>query len=230
MAASPRDRMAEVKSFISGIINPLGMVVGGGAILLIYKNFSQMQGYIFAIGIGVLFIIATHLQNMAYRRSLQNRLSFDTIGTGDEELCYDDYNELLSHKEWLKNNVEITESLFNINPSVDMLPHLYASFDNMSTKTKADVLKFLGTGKYDYSGRIISRSLMDEEPYIRGMALSLLSNYKYNERKMFLQNPYSNGYMSEGYAISILLSLGGRVFNTDVDIDSYCIEKVMERI
>ena len=228
MAASPRDRMAEVKSFISGIINPLGMVLGGGAILLIYKNFSAVQGYIFAIGIGVIFIIVTHLQNMAYRRALQNRLSFDSIGTKDEELCFEDYNELLSHKEWLNKNIEITESLFNRNPSVDMLPQLYTNFSNISTNTKANILKFLGTGKYDYSNRIIYRALKDEEPYIRGMALSLLNNYRYNERKTFLQDSYSNGYISEDYAISILLSLGGRVHNNDIDVDSYCIEKIIE--
>ena len=77
MASAPRNRLAEVKSFISAIILPLGMITGGGVILLIYKKLPVFYGYVLAVGVGIVYVILTKLQNRAYVKSLKNQLSFD---------------------------------------------------------------------------------------------------------------------------------------------------------
>jgi len=63
MASSPKEKMAEVKSFISGIISPLGMLTGGLAIHFIANFFSTNQGYLFSGLIGIAYIYFVIKQN-----------------------------------------------------------------------------------------------------------------------------------------------------------------------
>ncbi|MCU0822468.1 MAG: cyclic nucleotide-binding domain-containing protein, partial [Spirochaetes bacterium] len=228
MASSPRDRMTEVKSFISDIINPLGMIASGGAILLIYKKLSPVEGYIFSLGIGVLFILFSILQNRAYLKTLKNRLSFDYTSREAREPELQDYENLLSNPESINDNLEFIEAVFNEKPFLDFLSYLHPHFSRLSLKTRENIFNLLKTGKSDLSEKFIILGLQDAEPIIRCKAMSLLADSPYNIRKQMFENTRHDILESEKAAISILLSAEGRVGGTD--INDYTNSKLTEII
>ncbi|MDY6933890.1 MAG: cyclic nucleotide-binding domain-containing protein [Spirochaetota bacterium] len=227
IAASPRDRIAEFKSFISGIISPIGMIIGGGIILLISEGFSIYEGYVLTLSIGALYLLFTYCQNRAYIKSLRKRLSFDTIEGDEEYPKFDDYSNLLSDPIWVEENLETIEFLFNRELALNMLPLLNRHFDRLSTHTKEGIINLLDAERHDLTMPIISKALQDEEPFIRGRALYLLTELGYEERERLLRHRYHKTLKSEEYAISILLSKHGMI-SDDRDLDSFCIESVME--
>ena len=226
MAASPRDRMTEVKSFISGIINPLGMIVGGGILLLIYKELSTSQGYTLSIFFGILYLVFAYCQSTAYTKSLRDRISFKSSGE-EGGIEFNDYKNLLSNPKQINENLETIEVFFNENPTLIALKFLYPNYYHISSNTKENILNLLTTGKSELKTEIINLALYDRDPFFRGKALSLLTEYPYIKRKNILNRLYPNVLKSEGYAISILLSRDGKI-DKNIYIDDFIIKKIIE--
>ena len=181
MASSPKDRLAEVKSFISAIISPLGMVAGGGAILLIYSRLTKIEGYILALAIGLLYLVMTYFQNRAYVSSLKSRITYDFSGRYNTKLEFSEYEEFFSDKNHDDNSIEIMEDIFNENPSIEAVEVLHRYYGKLSPITKENILKLLNTGTYEDSTDIIIRSLEDVDPYIRAIALINIKTLNINE-------------------------------------------------
>ncbi len=228
MASSPKDRMAEVKSVISGIINPLGMIVGGGVIMLIYKKFSVLEGFSVSILLGVLYLMVTLFQNRAYISTIKNRLSSDAMQRDESELDYSDYAKLLTEKEDIEKNLDVLELLFNEHPSTDLLQALYPYFGILSPKTRLNIVSLIKTERIESRREILLLALRDSRIHIRLTALSLLEGYPLNVRSSLLKNYPSDASRGESYAIEILLSDGRTVGDSGLDIDGYVMNKLME--
>ena len=112
IASAPRDRIAEVKSFIGGIILPLGMITGGGAILLIYKKLPDIYGFVLAGAMGTLYIVLTYFQNRAYMQSLKSQLSYDFGSEADEARETLDLAALGSDSAVVEMNLPLLDALF----------------------------------------------------------------------------------------------------------------------
>ncbi|MCP4134666.1 MAG: cyclic nucleotide-binding domain-containing protein [bacterium] len=217
MAASPRDRMIEVKSFISAIISPLGMITGGGAILLITTKLSANQGIIFSLSIGALYVFLTFYQNRAYLYSLKSRLSFDSSGRYDKKIEFTDFEEFLSEETNIQYNKELIEDIFNDNPSVEALKVLYKYFNDLSLQTKENILSMLKTTSFIFSRNILSQALTDDWPIVRSTALSLIKDLRYTERKQLFESyTYDKQLSGERYAISLLTHRGGELSDFSV--------------
>ncbi len=192
MASSPRDRMTEVKSFISGIISPVGMVGGGFAIVLLYKHFTPREGYILALTIGVIYLILTFFQNKAYVQALRNRLVYDHTERYIEKICYDDYKSLFKDEESIKDNLTIIEDIYNANPCYQALEQIQPYFKSLADETKEKILYFLHTGSFTFTKIILVESLTDESIIVRATAYSLLHRYNLEERSQLLSEVREN--------------------------------------
>jgi len=224
LAASPRDRLAGVKSFISGIVNPMGMIAGGFAILFIYKRLTAMEGFVFSAGLGIILIVITYLQNRAYVRTLADRIKFDSHIQDDEtDVGIDNYSELLD-KDKSARNLSLIEALFNNQPSLELAPVLIASYEKLANDTKENLLNLIRTGRSETDFLLISKALSDPDYGIRSVALSVVSGYDQSFRKKVLMQNYSDMLTGEQYAVSILL--GTDENNNEISLDDYAIEKL----
>ena len=221
MAAAPRDRLADVKSFISAIVLPIGMITGGGVILLLYKKLSPGAGYSVALSIGVLYIILTVLQNRAYVRSLRQQLSLDYRDEGDSTLTEEDYSELYKEKRQIENSIPVYEAFFMEKPMPHLLFALYPSFNILQQQTKERMLLYAKNSSFNYTDDICASALRDNEPVIRAMALWMIKDMPYEKRSTLLGNRPEKLLRSEEYAREFLLE-GGKAaaVSGEADIES----------
>jgi ATP/ADP translocase len=205
MAAAPRDRLADVKSFISAIILPLGMITGGGVILLLYKKLSQEAGYCVVLGTGALYVLVTVLQNRAYVRSLRQQLSLDYRQVGDTPISVEDYTALYKEKRQIENSLPVYEAFFMQKPAPHLLFALYPHFNSLHYETKERMLLYTKNSSFNYSGDIIAYALRDNEPTIRAMALWMIKDMPREQRVSLLANRPGKLFRSEEYAREFLL-------------------------
>ena len=205
MAASPRDRMAEVKSFISAIISPLGMITGGFAIYLIYSKLGTWGGFIFTLAIGLIYIIFTFLQNRAYVSSIKTNLSVGYKNSNKKQFEARDLEPFLSEYTDITSSKELIEDIFNENPSFDALLILYRHFEELTALTKETILNFLSFTKFKHEKEILIKAIVDSSPLVRALAYSLLQKYTLNERKEILKNTYKEKRESEIVVTDYLL-------------------------
>ncbi|HDP80032.1 MAG TPA: hypothetical protein ENN21_04225, partial [Spirochaetes bacterium] len=138
MAASPRDRLAEVKSFINGIVSPLGMVAGGVLIHFIFRSLDAFQGYALTLTVGFCAMACALGQNRAYMRSLRGHLSTAlpppglsaSGGVVDTVSLEDDPDGAY---------LNITEALFTGSPGLDLAELLLPHFRSLSPETREKV-------------------------------------------------------------------------------------------
>ena len=207
MASAPRDRMAEVRSFISAIISPVGMVTGGALILLIYRRMTETQGYLLALAIGLVYIALTLLQNRAYVSSLKNRLSFDYGSRYEKKAEFSEFEEYFTENLMSEDRLEIIGDIFNDNPSLEALERIYRSFQSFSIDTKLTILNLLNTGTTGYTEEVITMAIGDSSPEVRSRALYLLKDVRAERRREILMDSYYPGKLtSERFAISWLLN------------------------
>jgi CRP/FNR family transcriptional regulator, cyclic AMP receptor protein len=203
MAASPRDRMAEVKSFIGGIVSPLGMVASGGFLLLIYKKLPETQGYVLALGTGAVLIALTFLQNRAYRNTLKRRLSLETTQV-QRHHEYADYESLVKHGIAGTHALPVLEAFFHAAPSLDLLQHLAPHFGALSRQGKIQVFDLLGEARFEGTASIVIEALADPDPLVRSLALGHVRDLPYVQREKLLA-AYKPVLSSERCARDLLL-------------------------
>ncbi len=205
IASAPRDRIAEVKSFIGGIIQPLGMMAGGGAILLIYKKLPAAFGFALAAAMGCLYIALTFFQNRAYVRSLKNQLSYD-FGTGADEAKEGlDLAMLGKDSALVEMNLPMLDALFREKPDSELIPLLLPYFSELSRETREGILGVVGVSRRDLRERMISEAIADRDPLIRGRALGLIKQFPYEKRLELLQGYPSERLEAEQIALEALL-------------------------
>lgn len=205
MAASPRDRVSDVKSFISAIILPLGMITGGGVILLLYKKLSPGAGYGVALGTGAIYILLTMLQNRAYVRSLQQQLSLDYRQDDDSTLTTEDYSVLYKEKRQIESSISVYEAFFVEKPALHLLFALYPYFNKLRYETKERMLLYTKNSSVNYSGDIIASALRDDEPAVRAIALWMIKDMSREQQSSLLTNRPASLLRSEEYAREYLL-------------------------
>lgn len=223
MAASPRDRMLEVKSFISGIISPLGMIAGGGAILLIYRELSPEQGYVFSLIIGGLYIFLAGRQNSSYVKNLKERISFDKYH--DRGFDYQDYINLFQKETTESGNMKTMEALFNVNPVLEVIPKFAQVFPDLEEETKENILNLLKSGRSESGESIIRSALEDSNPAVRSLAFSLLPEYSYQSRKKLLEGLDNLGE-AEKHAAVILLAREDMI--DGISMEDYYLRRITD--
>jgi len=226
MAASPSDRMAEVKSFITGIVSPLGMIAGGGCILLIHGHLAPGAGYGLAASAGVLYVALTLFQNRAYLSSLRKRLSIGTARGNAAGLapecdlprgCGDD-----------AERVFIAEAFFRENPSIERAAQLVPFYDELSGETKEGLLDLLSASRSGRFDALVRRALGDDEPSVRIRALGLLSGLPPDERRRLIDEHFTPTLEGERRAALLLLPETGDMDGTGLDADSYALLSLHE--
>ncbi len=226
MASSPRDRMAEVKSFISGIVSPLGMIAGGGAIVLISKSLSLRSGCILAVGAGLAYAALTRLQNSAYISSLKSRLVLaPPAGDALPGLALSAgpmYEWLRADDAEIRANLPLLEAFFNENPSMDLLEKFRTRFPGLSAETRENILRLLPSGRSEYEEEFVSLALRDGEPMIRALALSLLKNCSLDRREKLLAEVPAPALAAERHAHTLLLSRG------EIDTEEFIFSRLSE--
>ncbi|GEM_PF-761361 len=226
MASAPRDRMPEVKSFISALISPLGMITGGAAIMLIYRDLTPAGGFVLAIFLGLIYLLLTGLQNRAYVQSLKNRLTFDTDHR-ESELAYTDYRSLLSDGKYTEEELSLLELIFNEHPTADILRALYPHFERLSAQTRINIVTLMRTGRYESKGAVLRSAVRDSELRVRIHALALLRELPPQQRRAILAFYCEERSMGEQYAIELLHADKSTV-SSGLDVDSFVIKVLAE--
>lgn len=225
MAASPRDRMAEVKSFINGIISPLGMIAGGGMIVLIGSKLSPAAGFSLALAMGILAIAVTRFQNRAYMSSLRKELSFERPRkAGVSDML--DITRAQPVYDIVKNHPAVARAYFNQAPTMELLPLLLPRYGELDAETKENMLSLLATGTSEYAREILRNALGDGNPYIRGRALGLVKREPLSVRRELLSRYYTPACDAERAAATILLTDEGVEPQSDMDIDRFASMKL----
>ncbi|MCX7677637.1 MAG: cyclic nucleotide-binding domain-containing protein [Spirochaetes bacterium] len=217
-AASPRHRMAEMKSFISGIILPAGMIAGGGMILIIYKKLSTIEGYIFTGLLALAYVALTALQNRAYVLSLKKQLFFDTA-TKVEIPTMIDYTDFQKDVRNVDINLVILEAIFRASPNAELLSILEPHFSKLGIEAKEKMLEFTAFAHTQFREKIIRSAVCSKEPQVRALALRAIRNYPYAKRVELLQGYPSDRLESEQLALEILL-VDERQAHGDSDIEA----------
>ncbi len=205
MASAPRDRVAEVKSFISGIVLPLGMVAGGGAILLIYKKLPDVYGYALALSTGLLYLALTFLQNRAYVRSLRDQLSndADTVNADGKDAL--DVAALTTDGDMVQMNLPLLDALFAEKADADMIQPLLPYFSELSSETKEGIIAVAATSGRAVREPVIYAAIKDQDPFIRGKALAMIKGFPYRKRVDLLQGYPTDRMESEQMALELLM-------------------------
>ncbi len=186
MASSPRDRMAEVKSFISGIVNPLGMVAGGAAILLIHDGLPRTGGYALTLLLGAVYIALTLFQNRAYVDSLKQTLAGGARRYGSAVLGYDEVKKLALMEKSSARAAKLMEDLFNDSPSMELLESIAGAYDSLSPDTREAMLRYLKTTRYRGEKEILAMAVRDRSPLVRSLAYSIIGGYSAEDRRGIL--------------------------------------------
>lgn len=227
MSSAPRDRMAEVKSFLNGIVSPAGMIAGGACIMLLYRRLPSVAGYALTLSLGLLFIIFTYYQNSAYMRSLRNRLDFFLP---PENGLPDDISVemLISDKDNISRNLSIIETFFNANPSLVILNSIYPHFRMLTTETKENILHILLADRSKHADEILAQALNDPVPGVRALALSIVKTYSYEAMEKILKEHFRPALKSEFDAVKLLLYKNGKSGTEDIDIDAFALASIIE--
>ncbi|MBN2038937.1 MAG: cyclic nucleotide-binding domain-containing protein [Spirochaetes bacterium] len=207
MAASPRERMIKIKSFINGVVNPAGMIAGGLSIMMIYKKMTDVQGYIFTISLGIIYLFLVYAQNGNYIKALKDRIKFNKkFSEEQEKIDWQNYAEFFDDSN-VEKNFDIIESVFESNPNQDFLSVIISNYNKLSVRAKEITLDLMKTGTAVTDHAFLGKSLKDKEPEIRALALSLLSMQPREVIKRALkENLFSNRLKGEQIAAAILLS------------------------
>ncbi|TAL35043.1 MAG: cyclic nucleotide-binding domain-containing protein [Spirochaetes bacterium] len=226
MAASPRDRITEVKSFLTGIVSPLGMVAGGGILLLIYKKLPAEQGYALAIVTGCAFVALTFFQNRAYRKTLKKRLSLD-LAAGARNPEYASYESLARHGVADGRSVRIMEAFFHAAPSLDLLNHLAPHFPSLSRRSKELMFGLLEGSRYEGADALAAAALADPDPLVRSLGLGHARGLAFTQREKLLAG-YAPESAAERFARALLLSRPGDDGTGTRDADSRALAALTE--
>lgn len=224
IASAPRDRIAEVKSFIGGIILPMGMIAGGGAILLIYKKLPAAYGYVLAAAAGCLYIVLTHFQNRAYMQSLKSQLSYDFgTGAGGEKDALD-LAALGSDGAMVEMNLPMLDALFSEKPDSELIPLLLPYFKELSRETREGILGIVGVSRRELREEMIREAIADGDPLIRGRALGLIKQFPYVKRLALLQGYPAGRLEAEQLALEELMVDESEAHgDNDIDSSSFAI-------
>ncbi len=226
MAASPSERMAEVKSFITGIISPLGMIAGGGCILIIHEHLSPGTGYALGAGVGAVYLGLTLFQNRAYLSSLRKRLSIGSARVNVAALMSG--GELLLRGNDDAERIFIVEAFFNQNPSVERAADLTPYYERLSRETKEGMLDLFSTTRPEPFEAVIRRALGDDEPSVRIRALGLIAGRPLAQRRKLIDTYFRPSLEGEWRAVMLILAGEGPVAATGLDPDSFALQSLHE--
>ncbi len=227
MAASPRDKTAEMKSFISAIVQPLGMVAGGGVILLISRKLPVYGGYGLAALLGIFYIGLTVLQNRSYLRSLKDQLRFDVRADSAEALSAIDNSDLYRDPVQVEENLELFEALFRQKPDIALARILIRYFRRLGPETREEILTLARSQRLALPDDVIAAALADGEPVIRGLAIERVQSYPSETQRRLLQDNFRPSLVSEEYAFDCLMTRLARSTRrgngTDIEASKFVI-------
>ncbi len=218
LAAAPRHRIAEMKSFISGIILPAGMIAGGGMVLVIDRKLTMNEGYALAAVLGIAYLVLTALQNRAYVLSLKNQLSYDH-GPREEISTRLDIAALSKNPAAVEMNLPILDALFKASPGADVMLLLVPYFSELTFETKEKMFILGSLFRKDLREEIIRNAVMDADLRVRALALGAISRFPYVKRVELLQGYPAERLESEQLALEVLL-VDEREAHGDGDIEA----------
>lgn len=218
LAAAPRHRIAEMKSFISGIILPAGMIAGGGMVLLIDRRLAAAEGFVLGAILGIAYLVLTALQNRAYVLSLKNQLSYDP-GPREELSTRLDIAALKQDPAAVEMNLPILDALFKASPNAEMMSILAPYFSELSIESKEKMFALGSLSRKDLREEIIRNAVFDADLRVRAMALGAISRYPYVKRVELLQGYPAERLDSEQLALEVLL-VDEREAHGDGDIEA----------
>lgn len=225
MAASPSDRMAEVKSFIGGIVGPLGMIAGGGCILLIHGHLAPAAGHTLAALAGTVYLALTVFQNRAYLGSLRKRLSIGAA-RGVDAVSAPGAERPLLEGDSDGESVFVAEAFFNDDPSIEQAVRLVPHFAKLSIGTRERVLDLLSTGRSAGIMAVLSRALADPEPSVRARAIGLAAALPPDERADAIAAHFTPTLEGERRAAMIITARQGEVAGTGMDADGFAVSSL----
>lgn len=218
LASAPRHRIAEMKSFISGIILPAGMMAGGWLILLIDRKLSVWEGYLLGGFLGIAYLVLTAFQNRAYLLSLKNRLSHDPWPR--EELATRlDIEALKKDSTVAEMNLPILDAIFRASPSAEIMSLLAPFFSELWIESKEKMFALGSLSRRDMREEIIRNAVVDTDLRVRALALGAIRRYQYVKRVELLQGYPAERLDSEQIALEILL-VDEREAHGDADIEA----------
>ncbi len=218
IASAPRDRIAEVKSFIGGIVLPMGMIAGGCVVLIIYKKLPDIYGYVLAACAGALYIALTYFQNRAYVRSLKGQLSYDFTSGGEKKEALN-LASIADDPAMVEMNLPLLDALFREYPDSEILRSLMPHFPGLSREAKETMLTVAATSRRDLREPLVRSAASDADPLIRGRALGMIAHFPYVKRLDLLQGYPENRLESEQIALELLMVDEGQAHG-DGDLES----------
>lgn len=230
MAASPRESMAEIKSFISAIIAPLGMIAGGSIILFISSMKNHNAGFIITISLALLYLILSYFQNRAYVNSLKKRLAFDFNDRYSPGISIKDYEPVLSdEKYYTAERIGIVEDIFIKYPGIYSISFMAPHFHRFSVIVRKEIISVLKTENFENESELLLKALNDSSPEVRCEALSVISFKDYNRRKDLISRSAAGGLLyGEKIAIAVLID---KKYSHEVSeriSDTFTIKKIEE--
>lgn len=218
LAAAPRHRVAEMKSFIGGIILPAGMIAGGGIVLLIDKKLTAGEGYVLGAVLGIVYLVLIWFQNRAYLLSLKNQLSYDQ-GPREQLSMRLDIEFLKKEPDLVEMNLHILDALFKASPNADIMSLLVPYFSELSIESKEKMFALGSLSRSDLRDEIIRNAIVDADLRIRALAFGAISLYPYVKRVELLQGYPSERLEAEQLALEVLL-VDEREAHGDGDIEA----------
>ncbi|HNV47921.1 MAG TPA: cyclic nucleotide-binding domain-containing protein [Spirochaetota bacterium] len=186
MAAAPAERLTAVKSFIGGIISPLGMIAGGGAIMLVFSRFEPAIVSAIAIAIGLAYVGFTLLQNRAYVRALRDRIEHGIQADDAPEADYRDFVRFVARGGRVERHLGALEGIVRTHRSFEAMRLIEPHFARLQTPTRLALVRLAATGSPEERRTILMRAVADPEQSVRAAALELVRTYPYGERTPFL--------------------------------------------
>ncbi len=218
LAAAPRHRIAEMKSFISGIILPAGMIAGGGIVLVIDRKLTAHEGYALAAVLGIGYLVLTVFQNRAYVLSLKNQLSYDP-GHREELSTSMVVDSLKKDPAAVEMNLTVLDALFKASPNADVMSLLVPYFPELSIESKEKMFALGSLSSRNLREEMMRNAIMDTNLRVRALALGAISRYPYVKRVELLQGYPAKRLESEQLALEVLL-VDEREAHGDGDIEA----------
>lgn len=225
MAASPSEHMAEAKSFITGVVGPLGMIAGGGCILIIHGHPSPAAGHTLAALAGAVYLVLTVFQNRAYLGSLRKRLSIGVL-RGVDSVSAPDAARPVIEADSDAEIVFVAEAFFNDDPSIEQAVRLIPHFRKLSVETRERVIDLLSAGGPAGIMAVLSSALADPEPSVRARAIGLAAALPPDERANAIATHFTPTLEGERRAAMIITARQGEVANTGMDADGFAVSSL----
>ncbi len=224
IAAVPREKAAQVKSFISGIVLPVGMVAGG-MVLHVFRMVPEEVAWFIAGLFGTVYLVVSVYQNRAYVASLRGHLDMDLQESSEAPLTEKDYAAICQDPRQAARTPELYEALYLEYPRRELFLSLYPHFGKLGRAGKEKVLAAIGAEEIEIRMEVILAALKDADPLIRGLALGEAKKLPFDAQKFLFDSIPRAKLMSEEFARDYLYARArkraGRAGGTDIEASSF---------